>query len=518
MRRIIVIAAALTLVSAALPVFATGGTESTAPQSSADMGSMAKKLEITWLTPMDASPWKDGNAVEQLLEPLFNVDLKTIPINSMDAEKLKVTFAGGTIPDVLVYWTREQSYKDGVIRAFDPEWIKKYMPKTWQAIDQLGGKVAWEKSVSDVDGKTIAIPNIWVHSDARLVLAARQDWLNNLGIAKLPSTVDELYAVAKAFTFSDPDKNGKADTYGFGGAGLHPNPMFWQFQTVMGAYGVHPQKWIVEDGQVTFGAVANGYKEFLKTMAKWYKDGVVDPEFLTDQNATYGNKVGAGRLGFYDGHPTYFDLSNKALPPSILNQKDANAKFVFLEPPKGPQGKSGAISYGLVPDWGMQFGSKTSDEKVIRAMQIGETTNNDVKLLRAIIGGKEGVSYDLAGEQVVYKTGVVPAEYGANLYRTTMVQTWERARVLLSPAGVALIEPTTRHPLLTDVVNAGKVNAATMDKVNQAEMDKLAKEYYFNAIAGKVDVDATWAAYVKQFNDLGNTIKTEAARKLPRYY
>jgi putative aldouronate transport system substrate-binding protein len=357
-----------------------------------------------------------------------------------------------------------------------------------------------------------------VHSDARLVLAARQDWLKNVGITKLPTTLDELYAVAKAFTFSDPDKNGKADTYGFGGAGLHPNPMFWQFQTVMGAYGVHPQKWIVEDGQVTFGAVANGYKEFLKTMAKWYKDGVIDPEFITDQNATYGNKIGAGRLGLYDGHPTYFDLSNKAYPASIINQKDPNALFVILEPPKGPQGKSGAISYGLVPDWGMQFGAKTSDEKVVRAMQIGEATNNDIKLMRAIIGGKEGVSYDLAGEQVIYKTGVVPAEFGANLYRTTMVQTWERARVLLSPAAVTLIEPSTKHPLLTDVVNPGKVNAATMDKINQADMDKLAKEYYFNAIAGKIDVDATWAAYVKQFNDLGNTLKTEAARKLPRYY
>ena len=129
-----------------------------------------------------------------------------------------------------------------------------------------------------------------------------------------------------------------------------------------------------------------------------------------------------------------------------------------------------------------------------------------------------GVSYDLAGEQVIYKTGVVPNEYGANLYRTTMVQNWERARVLLSPAAVTLIEPTTKHPLLTDVVNAGKVNAASASRINQAEMDKLAKEFYFNAIAGKVDVDAEWANYVKQYNALGNTVKTEEARKLPRYY
>ena len=102
MKRFIIVAAALVLALAALPVFASGSTETASPASSGDMGSMAKKLEISWLTPTDASPWKDGNYVEQLLEPMFNVDLKTIPINSMDAEKLKVTFAGGTIPDVQI--------------------------------------------------------------------------------------------------------------------------------------------------------------------------------------------------------------------------------------------------------------------------------------------------------------------------------------------------------------------------------------------------------------------------------
>jgi hypothetical protein len=95
-----------------------------------------------------------------------------------------------------------------------------------------------------------------------------------------------------------------------------------------------------------------------------------------------------------------------------------------------------------------------------------------------------------------------------------MVQTWERARVLLSPAAVTLIEPSTKHPLLTDVVNAGKVNAATLDKINQADMDKLAKEFYFNAIAGKIDVDAEWAKYVKQ-STTRNTLKTEVIRTLP---
>jgi putative aldouronate transport system substrate-binding protein len=285
----------------------------------------------------------------------------------------------------------------------------------------------------------------------------------------------------------------------------------------LGAYGVHPQKWVVENGQVVYGAVAEGYREFLKTMAAWYAEGIIDPEFLTDQNATYASKVANGRLGAYDGHPTYFDLNNKTLPPSIATEKVPTARFVFLEPPVGPGGKSGAVSYGLVPDWGMMFGSKTSDETMIRAMEIGEAINTDIDLFRLINAGDE-TTWNAIGEQRVVKPGIVPAEYGINLYRTTMVHTWDRVRVLLSEAAISLIEPTVAHPLLTDVVNPNKVNAATDATANRTELDRLASEYYFNAIAGRIDIDATWADYVKRYDALGNAERTRVARTLPRYY
>ena len=41
----------------------------------------------------------------------------------------------------------------------------------------------------------------------------RQDWLDNLGL-KMPTTIEELKEVARAFTEDDPDGNGQNDTYG----------------------------------------------------------------------------------------------------------------------------------------------------------------------------------------------------------------------------------------------------------------------------------------------------------------
>ncbi|MBO1722884.1 sugar ABC transporter substrate-binding protein, partial [Extibacter sp. GGCC_0201] len=46
----------------------------------------------------------------------------------------------------------------------------------------------------------------------------RQDWLDNLGLY-MPTTAEELLDVMRAFTFDDPDGNGKDDTYGFTAAG-----------------------------------------------------------------------------------------------------------------------------------------------------------------------------------------------------------------------------------------------------------------------------------------------------------
>ena len=43
----------------------------------------------------------------------------------------------------------------------------------------------------------------------------RKDWLDKLGL-KVPKTTDEFFEVMKAFTFKDPDGNGKNDTYGLG--------------------------------------------------------------------------------------------------------------------------------------------------------------------------------------------------------------------------------------------------------------------------------------------------------------
>ncbi|WP_207407352.1 sugar ABC transporter substrate-binding protein [Rathayibacter sp. SD072] len=66
----------------------------------------------------------------------------------------------------------------------------------------------WEQNVG-LDGATYGVP--W--SRQANVTIIRKDWREKLGL-EIPTTWDELSALANAFATQDPDGNGQADTYG----------------------------------------------------------------------------------------------------------------------------------------------------------------------------------------------------------------------------------------------------------------------------------------------------------------
>ena len=65
---------------------------------------------------------------------------------------------------------------------------------------------------SRIDGRIYGVP--FLKPIARYGVLVRKDWLDNLGL-DVPSTLEELAAVAQAFTEDDPDGNGTDDTVGF---------------------------------------------------------------------------------------------------------------------------------------------------------------------------------------------------------------------------------------------------------------------------------------------------------------
>lgn len=124
------------------------------------------------------------------------------------AAKLVSSFVTGTNPDLM---------SDGPTRLFDVEvkygvwedmtpWIEKD-PELAAVVAKLD-KSAME--IVNLEGKQWALPQ----AKMLVSLFARKSWLEKFGF-DIPRDWSEILKAAQAFTFQDPDGNGKDDTVGF---------------------------------------------------------------------------------------------------------------------------------------------------------------------------------------------------------------------------------------------------------------------------------------------------------------
>jgi len=168
----------------------------------------------------------------------------------------------------------------------------------------------------------------------------RKDWLDKLGLQP-PKTLDEFLAVAKAFTFNDPDGNNQNDTYGFGAylesQGLLQAGLGLRFEWIFGAYGV-AGTWNVND-LAHFGLNVrdpNMMKaaQFIKAMVD---AKVIYPDWATIKKDEYRALWKQGRWGMM--HENFAALSNKA-NYADFDKNFPNGLWLAPPPPVGPDGKS----------------------------------------------------------------------------------------------------------------------------------------------------------------------------------
>ncbi len=133
-----------------------------------------------------------------------------------------------------------------------------------------------------IDGKLYAIPVYC--SPNRYNVVIRQDWLDNLGL-EAPVTLEDYHDVLTAFTFNDPDRNGKNDTYGLSGLNIETfDPIFGAFGVMapIQSYNGTGTYWYLEDGKLLPQVTNPKAKEALELIHAWYEEGIIDPEFVTN--------------------------------------------------------------------------------------------------------------------------------------------------------------------------------------------------------------------------------------------
>ncbi|MCM8709938.1 extracellular solute-binding protein [Clostridium sp. SYSU_GA19001] len=202
------------------------------------------------------------------------------------AQAFELLLASQQLPD-LVFSSVNFTYPGGLEKAVDngvyidlKDKLQEYAPNYWS-------KISTNKDImNEITTNKGYIPGIYqiqeLYKDKPGLIRGmmlRGDWLEELNLP-IPKTIDEWYVTLKAFK-----EKKKAvfpllvgATYGVEQAFLSA---FGIYAEPFGANALHQYFYPDENGRIRYGGIETGYQEYLKTMSKWYKEGLLDRDFMT---------------------------------------------------------------------------------------------------------------------------------------------------------------------------------------------------------------------------------------------
>jgi len=231
-----------------------------------------------------------SNPILQEIERKTNTKLTInwVPANAY-TEKTKIMLASGDLSDLNLVQNIFDSQvvqlaTSGAFWDLTP-YIKDY--KTLSAIPSS----VWDNA--KIKGKNYGIPRARP-LEGSWGVHVRKDWLDKLGM-KVPETMDELYAVLKAFTERDPDGNGKADTTGLTGQvesdamGLYT----WVEDVFNGTFG----NWKMVGGGLAMSSLEPTERKALEWLKKAYDEKVLTSDFAVIKNSQAREQYMGGKAG-----------------------------------------------------------------------------------------------------------------------------------------------------------------------------------------------------------------------------
>lgn len=268
----------------------------------------------------------------------IHLDITLLPIQGT-VDKLNLIMASGDLPDILGWGDAVTYNKYGMQGALIPlqDLIRKYGPDITKALenplpyDKLPYKMDLFKEITAGDGNIYTIPGISSSNAIGAVFGIRTDWLDKLGL-KIPDTTDDLYAALGAFKTRDPNGNGKADEIPMVSAGGATNGN--GILPLINAFGAHMGLYLAKDGTIKFGPMEQKYKEGLAYLAKMYKEGLIDVDYLTTTRDQWLAKTTGNYAGYQYGWPA----SGYAVPNAALQKLDPKFMLMPIPPVKGPYG------------------------------------------------------------------------------------------------------------------------------------------------------------------------------------
>ena len=215
-----------------------------------------------------------------------DIEWEFAPDGVDDNQAYSLMMTEDELPHLIHYWSTaaqaEELVQDGLIYDLK-EYLPTYAPDYWELISS---DPMYLEACSTASGAIYKFCS-GVESGYNITYmgpVVRKDWLDECGL-DIPVTLKDWEDMLIAFkekygaTFSSPKS-------GFG------------MSSGTGAFADKSAAWYIENDEVTFANNQDEYKAFLETMNRWYEEGLMDPDILTNDGATIrtkclNNEVGA---------------------------------------------------------------------------------------------------------------------------------------------------------------------------------------------------------------------------------
>ena len=305
-------------------------------------------IELTMFTYYDSSRYVTVDTYADLpcqvrMSDLTNVNITYIhPAAGSEKEQLNLLLSSGDLPDIIYYeWanfstTPDQLFEDGLIIDIAP-YIDEYAPNYKALMDQN------PQLKKDITTDTGLIPGFYQMQFSEPLkntycYLLRADWLEQVG-KEVPVTLDDWYDVLCAFRDNDMNGNGDpSDEYPLTtGLFVGTSEDTKALEYFYAAWGKMWNMYVNRENHAAYGAYDPDYKEYLLLMRQWIEEGLIDPDFATNdktqQDAKFLNsQAGALRSGLGAGFGTFIaGLGDEnavvgAMSP-VMNEGDTSYNF-----------------------------------------------------------------------------------------------------------------------------------------------------------------------------------------------
>lgn len=425
-------------------------------------------------------------------------------------QRLTTKIASGELPDMFLPWggNELELIQQGVIADLT-DYLPEYAPSVWNKIPDNVWDVV---RTADPEGKgrIFYVPFVQLFNDYGAFI--RQDWLDNVGM-DVPGTQEELVEVLRAFRDQDANGNGDpSDELPISGReqGRWMDYLFSIYGVAM--WEGFPM-WDIYDGELTYSAVTPNMKDAIIFARSLYEEKLLDNETFLNKAADWMAKITSDKVG------VWYHLNNGASTRILaINEVNPDVNLVAL-PIVEVDGYEGFITQpGLNrPQWMI---ADKSEETTINALKLIEFVSNPGDNLNAIIGGVEGMHYEVQDGKAV----VSPVDYEKQELKIlwNIAQTVEEVeksnQITMNGA------PTEQHfayeqrDLIMQenqkdakLIAGDGMPANVYDNYPDIKAHTLYQEYMTKIIIGEWPIEK-FDEFVEKWYDLGGTEVTDRAR------